>query len=399
MQTTAFAATMGKSQISSAGAFVMDYNTGEELFSYKADISRAPGSMTKIMTVYVILEAIKNGEISYDTVTHISPNTYNISRNSHYQSVLPLNYNTDYRVDELIDVVVVYSACGAALALAELLCGSEQAFVERMNATAWRMGIDAQFFDCMGIANNHMTPRAMATLTRYTIYDFPEILDFTKQKSVSFHGRTYSTTNHLLNTYYYPGADGMKTGTTSYAGYCFCGTAQKDGERVIAVTMASSSRSQRFIDTRLMLDFGFDKIKENRSIYTTDIKTYINGNEIPTFASKKEGGEAVIIAEDLHAYGYDAYYEEAEKTLYIVHNPLKPHSTIAMDYYHGLLKGQQFMRYYLPRSVKVVLRKDNKEIMVTDALMLDGYMAIPAKTLKDLSSQYTEDGNTINISY
>lgn len=390
---------MGKSRISSAGAFVMDYNTGEELFSYKADISRAPGSMTKIMTAYVIMEAIKNGEISYDTVTHISPNTYNISRNSRYQSVLPLDYNTDYRVDELLDAMIVYSACGAALALAELLCGSEEEFVKRMNATSWRMGIDAQFFDCMGIANNHMTPRAMATLTRYTIYDFPEILDFTKQKSVSFHGRTYSTTNHLLNSYYYHGADGMKTGTTSYAGYCFCGTAQKDGERVIAVTMASSSRSQRFIDTKLMLDFGFNKIKENRSIYTTDIKTYINGNEIPTFASKKEGGEAVIIAEDLHAYGYDTYYEEAEKTLYIVHNPLKAHSTIAMDYYHGLLNGQPFMRYYLPQTVNVVLRSGKNEATVSHAFMLDGYMAIPVKTLEAFSKEYTDNGNIINIIY
>ncbi len=399
LQTTVFSANMGKSRISSAGAFVMDYNTGEELYSYKADISRAPGSMTKIMTVYVILEAIKNGEISYDTVTRISPNTYNISRNSRYQSVLPLDYDTDYRVDELIDVVIVYSACGAALALAELLCGSEQEFVKRMNATSWRMGIDAQFFDCMGIANNHMTPRAMATLTRYTVYDFPEILEITKQKSVQFHGRTYSTTNRLLNSYYYHGADGIKTGTTSYAGYCFCGTAQKDGERVIAVTMASSSRSQRFIDTRLMLDYGFERIKENRNIYTSDIKTYINGSEIPAFATKKDGGETVIIAEDLHAYGYDYYYEAAEKTLYITHNPLKAHSTIPMDYYHGLLSGQPFMKYYLPATVKVVIRKNNKEITVPDSLMLDGYMAIPAKSLKDLSSQYTEDGNTINITY
>ncbi len=397
--TNAFAAPLGSSSISSQGAFIMDYNTGEELYSYKPDSPRAPGSMTKVMTVYVIMEAIKNGELSYDTVTRISPKTYNISRNSLYQSVLPLNYNTDYRVDELIDVVLVYSACGAALALGELLCGSEEAFVKRMNATAWRMGIDAQYFDCMGIANNQVTPRAMATLARYAIMDHPEILDITSKKSVKFHGRTYSTTNKLLNSYYYPGADGLKTGTTSYAGYCFCSTAQNGKERIITVTMASSSGSQRFLDTRKMLDFGFNQLKNNRYIYTTDKKAFINGNPIPCFYTKQNSPSTMIIAEDLGAYGYDVFYSHQEKTLYITHNSEKPHSLIPMGYYDSFPPMIKFMKYYLPTSVKVVLKKGETKIDVKGALMLDGYMAIPISSLAPLSDAYTENANTINIEY
>ncbi len=397
LQTNIFAASLGNNNISSSGAFVMDYNTGEELYSYMPDNPRAPGSMTKIMTIYVVLEAIKNGEINYDTVTQISSKTYNISRNSLYQSVLPLYYNTDYRVDELIDVVIVYSACGAALALAELVSGSEEAFVKRMNETSWRMGIDAQYFDCMGIANNQVTPRAMATLAKNIISDYPEILDITKQKSVNFHGRTYSTTNKLLNSYYYSGADGLKTGTTAYAGYCFCGTAQRDGERVIAVTMASSSGSQRFIDTRLMLDYGFSKIASNRYIYTTDARTYINGAEIPCFYTKKNG--TVILAEDLHAYGYDINYVDAEKTVYATYNPSKPHSPIPMEYYHSFAPMKAFMKYYEPSDIRVVIRKGDTELVAENALKLAGYMAIPAETLKNVSSAYEQDSNIINIKY
>lgn len=399
LQTNIFAATLGNNNISSSGAFVMDYNTGEELYSYKPDNPRAPGSMTKVMTIYVVLEAIKNGEISYDTVTQISSKTYNISRNSLYQSVLPLYYNTDYRVDELIDVVMVYSACGAALALAELVSGSEENFVKRMNETSWRMGIDAQYFDCMGIANNQVTPRAMATLAKNIISDYPEILDITKQKSVNFHGRTYSTTNKLLNSYYYSGADGLKTGTTAYAGYCFCGTALRNGERVITVTMASSSGSQRFIDTRLMLDYGFNKIASNRYIYTTDARVYINGSEIPCFYTKKNGGTTVIIAEDLHAYGYDVKYVDSEKTVYITHNPSKPHRPIPMEYYHSFAPMKQFMQYREPSSVRVVIRKGDAEITVENTLMMNGYMAIPANTLQSLASGYEQNSNIINITY
>ena len=322
------AASIGSKNISSQGAFVMDYETGEELYSYNGDIPRAPGSMTKIMSLYVVFEAIKNGEVQHDTVTHISRNVYDISRNKIYQSVLPLNYNTDYTVDELINVVLVYSACGATLALAELVSGSESAFVQRMNETAWRMGMNAQYFDCMGIANNQVSPRAMATLARNIITDYPEILKLSSQTSVNFHGRTYSTTNQLLKSHYYPGADGLKTGTTSLAGYCFCGTAARDDERIITVTMASSSGNQRFIDTKILLDYGFSALKYKKYIYTTTLKATINNMPIPCFYTKQFNGCGMIIAEDLANYGYDVNYDGNEGVLYLTYNPKKEFTTM-----------------------------------------------------------------------
>ena len=394
------AASIGGKKISSQGAFVMDFKTGKQLYSYNGDVPRAPGSMTKIMSMYVVFEAIKNGEIRLDTVTKISKNVYDISRNKVYQSVLPLNYNTNYRVDELIDVVLVYSACGATLALAELVSGSEAAFVKRMNETAWRMGMNAQYFDCMGIANNQVSPRAMATLARNTIIDFPQILNITSKKSVKFHGRSYSSTNKLLSSYYYQGADGLKTGTTSLAGYCFCGTATRNGERVITVTMASSSGSQRFVDTKIMLDYGFNIIAPQNYIYTTNIKASINNTPIPCFYTKKFNGCGMIIAEDLGNYGYDVRFDGETKTLYLTYNPEKPVTGINMSYYNSLIPNNPFMKYYT-NTVKVIIEKDGQTFTPERVLMLDGYMAIGIDELQNVCESFHYDGanNTIQIQY
>lgn len=385
---SAEAAAVGGKNITSAGAFVMDFETGEELFSYNADAARAPGSMTKLMSLYIVLEEIGNGGISYDTITHISKNTYNISRNRVYQSVLPLNYNEDYRVDELIDAVLVYSACGATLALAELVSGNESDFVKRMNETAQRMGIDARYFDCMGIANNQVTPRAQAALARNLINDYPEILKISSKKSISFHGRTYRTTNHLLDTYYYYGADGLKTGTTAAAGYCFCGTAVRDGNRIITVTMASSSSGQRFIDTQRLLDYGFGRVDSSRNLYQTDAEVYINSNRIPSFYTKKFGGGCVIIAEDLAGYGYDVSYNDSSKTLYLKYNPDKSFFPVDMTYYDGLKKGSAVLKAQEPNQINVVIEKNGVQYRPWRVLMLDGYTAVFVDELQSFVSSF-----------
>ncbi len=262
MPVTITAAKLGSTTITSQGACVMDFQTGEVLYEYNGYVRRVPASMTKIMNMYCIYEALSKGEITLDTVVPISKNVYDKSRNRVYQSVLPLNYDTKYTVNEMMDVIVVYSASGAAVAMAELIGGSEAAYVQRMNETAAKMGIDAWYYDSCGIAENKISPVSMATLARNIIKDYPDILQRSSKKSVYFHGKTYKTTNHLLDTYAYQGADGLKTGTTSAAGYCFCGTAVRNGRRMISVTMQSSSTGQRFVDTQRLLDYGFANARE-----------------------------------------------------------------------------------------------------------------------------------------
>lgn len=384
---SASAASVGGNYISSSGACVMDYDTGEILYEYNGNNPRVPASMTKIMNMYCVYEALENGEISLDTVVPISKSVYNKSRNSVYQSVLPLYYNTIYTVDEMIGVVVTYSASGAATALAELIGGgSEAAFVERMNKKAEEMGIDAYYYDSCGIADNQVSPIAMAMLARNIIHDYPDILVRSAKKSVYFHGNTYKTTNHLLDTYYYSGADGLKTGTTPAAGYCFCGTAVRNGRRMISVTMNSSSKGQRFTDTARLLDYGFLMAEQKyNSICFTDMRTFIDGNEVPSFCYAAGGGKAVIIAEDLKDYGFDVTYDEREHTVYLKRNPLKQPSPIPIDFYRGK-NGQKAWSIISGSGIEVVLDDGLTKHKLTDIYNVGGYVCLSIDEFKSIYS-------------
>ncbi|MBE5039287.1 stalk domain-containing protein [Ructibacterium gallinarum] len=371
------AAYVGENYISSAGACVMDFDTGEVLYEYNGNVLRVPASMTKMMNVYCIYESLAAGEITLDTVVPISQNVYDKSRDAVYQSVLPLYYNTTYTVDEMLDVIVVYSASAAAIAMAELLGdGSEAVFVEKMNQKAAEMGLNAYYYDSCGIADNEISPISMASLARNLIRDYPDILNRSAQKAVVFHGNTYQTTNHLLDTYYYEGADGLKTGTTPAAGYCFCGTAVRNGRRMISVTMQSSSTGQRFVDTARLLDYGFSIANEKYgSIYFTDMRVFINNAEIPAFSYNGAEPHAVIVAEDLQNYGFDVRYDAETETLHIVYHPDKHFSPIPMDYYRG--KNGQKAFTLAPSSNISVLVNDGAEVFeLQDVYDVDGYMCI-----------------------
>ena len=395
VSTVANAATLKNGQyISSAGACVMDFASGEVLYEYNGNTPRVPASMTKIMNMYCIYEALKNGEITLDTKVPISQNVYNKSRNSVYQSVLPLHYNTTYTVNEMMDVIVVYSASGAAVAMAELIGGGNEAnFVARMNDTAKKMGIDAYYYDSCGITNNKVSPIAMATLARNIIKDYPDILKRSAKKSVSFHGNTYKTTNHLLDTYYYSGADGLKTGTTPAAGYCFCGTAVRNGNRVISVTMSSSSTGQRFIDTARLLDYGFSAIEAKyNTIYFTDKSAFINNAEVPTFVHRGAEEKSLVVAEDLKDYGFNVTWNEGEKTLYLTYNKDKKVSPIPIDYYKNKNNTKAFS-VIKNNTVKVVLDDGEKKHNLEDIFNVNGYMCISVDELGKIYDLKWSDNN------
>jgi hypothetical protein len=187
----------------------------------------------------------------------ISENVYNKSRNRSFTNTVPLYYDQLYTVNELLELVLVHSASASIVALAELVDGSEAAFAEHMNAKAAEWGLQAWYQGASGIENNSITPRSMAILARNLLRDYPEVLVYTAKPATYFHGKTYAATNYLLGSLYYEGADGLKTGTTSAAGYCFTGTAVRNGVRIISVTMYSTSGNGRFTDTQKLLDYGF----------------------------------------------------------------------------------------------------------------------------------------------
>ncbi|MCL2124363.1 MAG: serine hydrolase [Oscillospiraceae bacterium] len=282
----ATAADVGGRTISSKGACVIDFETGIVVYGYEADTQRVPASMTKLMSVLVVYDAIKAGEISLDTMVKISAGVSKLSYNLEYSNV-PLPEGITVAVRDLLNAVMVCSACAAATALAEGICGSESAFVSRMNKKAGALGISASFSDSHGISSsNKITPAGMAALTRSLITDYPEVINISSKKEIMFRGLVYKNTNQLLNDY--SGADGIKTGYTDAAGYCLTGTAKRDGRRIIAVTMGSTSAS-RFQDVQILLDYGFANAESVISVYMS--KQIEEGPDEEDLAGSEPGGE------------------------------------------------------------------------------------------------------------
>ncbi len=392
---SASSATINGSYISSLGACVMDFETGEVLYQHDGNSMRVPASLTKLMTLYCTYEAIARGDIAMDTVVPISNNVYNYSRIGAYQSV-PIYYDTTYTVDEMISIIVTYSPCAPAVALAELIDGSEGAFVDRMNNTAKELGIDAYYYDSSGVSNNKISPIGLATLVRSFISKYPDIITRSSQRSIEFKGRRYYSTNKLYSSYYYPGADGLKTGTSTAAGCCFCGTAMRNGRRVIAVSMHSSSGSQRFADVTKMLDYGFAVIEEKyNSIYFTNMRTFINGNEVPTLLYKGGEPHAVVVAEDLVNYGFDVNWNNDTRTLYIKHNQDKPYTPMNMEPYRNKDAKKAFS-VTNNSDVKVILNDGIQDYILEDVYAVNGYMCI---SVDEFQKMYDFDWNsTLSIS-
>lgn len=271
--------------IRAASAFVMDAQTGECLYEYNGDVARVPASMTKVLTAYIVYQELEKGTLSWDTPISISHNVAVKSRDSSYPMAVPLTEGKTYTVDTLMHLIMIPSASASCIAMAEHISGSESAFVERMNQTAKMLGLSATYYNCHGARVNYITPRSQAMLTRRFLEDYPDILRITSKSGVSFNGKWYNNTNHLLNTMEpYEGLDGFKTGTISQAGYCVTTTAERNGRRVISVVMKSTSDAQRFQDSRQLLDYGFAEIaKRDASRQTTALAITAQPNEIRPF--------------------------------------------------------------------------------------------------------------------
>lgn len=250
--------------VTSKAAIIVDYDTGFMIYGKNPDIRRAPASMTKMMSLYSFFSRMDEAGISLDTPVTISKSIAELSVKPGLSNV-PLGEGEVHTVDTLIRASCIVSANAAIVALGSLVSGSEEAFVEAMNSDAKALGLDAKFYDPAGLENdNAITPRSMAELCRTIIREYPQILTYTSLKTFTFKGRTYASTNQLLDglSGSYPGTDGLKTGYIGVAGYCLCATSRREGRRVIAVTMGSTGTSTRTSDGYALLRYGFRNIEE-----------------------------------------------------------------------------------------------------------------------------------------
>ena len=258
-----------KPSITADSAIVIDYDTGEVLYEKDADTMRVPASMTKVMTAYIIFEELEAGNLTLDTMVPVSKTNADRSRSSSYPAIVPLPYGQSQSVDTLLKLILIPSASASCIVMADYISGSEEAFVQRMNETAKRLGMTAEYKNCHGAHVHYLTARSQAILVREFISRFPQVLEYTSMTGVTFNGKYYPNTNKLLPglDYAYDGVDGFKTGTITAAGYCLSATAVKNGRRIISVVMHADDDKTRHTDTTAILDYGFAML-EYQAPYT-----------------------------------------------------------------------------------------------------------------------------------
>lgn len=288
-QGTAMADNTDQLQINGQSAILVDAASGRILYQKNIDEPLHPASMTKMMTEYLLLESIKSGKIKWDQNVPISEYAHDISQNTTLSNV-PLRLDGQYNVRELYESMAIYSANGSAIALAELAAGSEANFVKMMNDKAAQLGMkDYKFVNCTGLNNsdlmgkhpagekdeeNVMSARSVAILAFRLLHDYPEVLKTSSiEKKVFKEGTQMSNWNWMLPglVFGYKGVDGLKTGSTDLGGNSFTATAKRGDVRFISVIMKTSSKEQRFIETKKLLDYGFGNYS-SKALYPAGYK-------------------------------------------------------------------------------------------------------------------------------
>ena len=241
--------------LSCASCLLMEKETGTVLLEENAHEKLEPASVTKIMTLLLVMEAVDSGRISLDDMVTVSAYAAGMGGSQVY-----LEEGEQMPVSEMIKCVTVVSGNDCAVALAEHLAGSEGAFVARMNQRAQELGMtDTTFLNCTGLpAQGHVTSaHDIALMSRELILNHPSIREYTTIWMDSIRNGEFGLTNTNRLVRFYEGTTGLKTGFTSSAQYCMSATAERDGMELIAVVMKSPSTNQRFDDARALLDYGF----------------------------------------------------------------------------------------------------------------------------------------------
>lgn len=307
--------------IDASAAIMINGDTGQILFEQNIDEQLAIASMTKMMTEYLLFEAIEEGQIAWDDTVHIEDHLYPLSHQGGLSNVM-FRPDYDYTVEDLYESMAIYSANASTMALAAHIAGSETAFVQQMNDKAAELGLDQyDFVNSSGLNNSSldghhpegtpadgetsMSARSVAQLAFHLVKDYPEVLETASVPFAEFQAGPDETVdmpnwNQMLPgmSHEYEGVDGLKTGTTSAAGNSFTGTAVRDGSRLITVVMNAGDpqiRTERFVETAKLFDHGFNNFEE-----TTIVEEGQEPEEnVLSISGGKETEVSVVTAESL----------------------------------------------------------------------------------------------------
>lgn len=319
-------------------AILIDADTGKILYEQNADTSLGIASMTKMMSEYILLDAIKEGTITWDQQYHVTDYTYKMSQDRALSNV-PLRADGSYSIQELYEAMAIYSANAATVGIAETIAGSEKEFVKLMNEKAEEIGLEGySFVNSTGLNNsdlfgmhpegtgaeseNVMPARSVAKLAYHLLKDHPEVLETSSIPRKTFRAGTddeikMDNWNWMLPGLVsaYEGVDGLKTGSTLLAGQCFTGTAERNGTRLIAVVMnakdsnGDSVRTARFDAAAKLFDHGFTQFTKQEIVPENFV---FEGKETIPVTKGKEDSVEIAVKEPI-----SLIVKTSEKDLYV----------------------------------------------------------------------------------
>jgi len=306
-------------------AILIDADTGQILYEQNADASLGIASMSKMMTEYILLDAIDEGKITWDQQYRVTEYTYRMSQNRELSNV-PLRADGTYTIKELYEAMAIYSANAATVGIAETIAGSEKEFLKLMNKKAEEIGLEGyKFVNATGLNNsdlfgmqpegtgpedeNVMPAKSVARLAYHLLKDHPEVLKTSSISKKVFREGTddqvqMDNWNWMLPglVQAYEGVDGLKTGSTLLAGQCFTGTAERNGTRLITVVMnakdsnGNSVRTARFDAAAKLFDYGFGQFTKQEIVPSDYV---FKGKESIKITKGKENSVDIAVKEPI----------------------------------------------------------------------------------------------------
>lgn len=283
----------GDLEIKASSAVLMEAETGRILYEQNREEGLPPASVTKVMTLLLVAEAIDSGRIAAEDKVTISENAASMGGSQVF-----LEAGEQFSVEELIKCTVIASANDAAVALAEHVCGSESAFVEAMNARAKELSLGSTVFENVtgldDTTQHHvMSAGDIATISRHLIRH-PIVMKYASTWMDSFRDGAFTLTNTNRLIRFYPGATGLKTGSTAKAKFCLTASARRDGMTLIAVVMGAESRDVRNAETMRLLDYGFANYALFSASCMAGESVKVACGRKDTVATEREGFSCVV---------------------------------------------------------------------------------------------------------
>ena len=323
-------------EITAPSAILLEASTGQVIYEKNATERRSPASITKIMTLLLIFEALSEGKVSLQDEVVTSAQAKSMGGSQVF-----LEEGETQTLETMIKCIVIASGNDASVAVAEHIAGSEADFVEKMNAKATELGmVDTHFEDCCGLTDSdghYTTAKDIAIMSRELTVKYPEVFTYTRiwMEDITHVTRrgsstfTLSSTNKLLKWYQW--TTGLKTGSTAKAKFCISATASKDGMDLIAVIMGAPDPKERFHDAEKLLNYGFSVSN-----------LYVDENKEPLPQMRVEGGVEESVS--LHYAEEFRYLDVTGRDLSAVEKELKLPESVKAPVTEGETAGQAVYR-------------------------------------------------------